>query len=468
VDIEAALLAAIRETPDDDTPRLALGDWLMEQPEAVQQARGELIHLQCRLARLPGYDPERPALEAREKALREEHTEAWLDGLSAFVHPGAWMFERGMLGLSLHGPQVWVSPEDLAWLADWQWVDRIALRDFEDVPEDWLSSPALSGITSLDCSGEAARTVIGVLARGGLRGVRALGVLNCPLTDGEVETLANSPAMSRLRRLSLCGTDVTSSGLASLTRSARAIGLRALEVITWLPFDGEGAVAFASSPHLSELTSLKLASLHDVGSEWIRSLVSHLRHLQKLSLNRCGIGPEAIQALTRSHALSRLTSLELVGEAIGERGARLLASSPSLCRLTELSLIACGINAAGATALAQSSNLQHLRLLSLQCNPLYATGVKALAASPYLQQLQSLNLGRTDCNDAGVVALASSPFLTNLTDLDLSLNDFDRRGAAALASSAFLHRLHKLDRIGTLLPPNEQEALRARFGDALR
>jgi uncharacterized protein (TIGR02996 family) len=73
VDLEAALLDAIRETPEDDTPRLALADWLLEQPEPVAEARGEFIHLQCRLKRLPDYEPEWLELSERAEALLEQH-----------------------------------------------------------------------------------------------------------------------------------------------------------------------------------------------------------------------------------------------------------------------------------------------------------------------------------------------------------------------------------------------------------
>ena len=50
MDIAHALLDAVRDDPDDDLPRLAYADWLMEQPSEAEQGRGEFIQLQCRLA----------------------------------------------------------------------------------------------------------------------------------------------------------------------------------------------------------------------------------------------------------------------------------------------------------------------------------------------------------------------------------------------------------------------------------
>lgn len=50
VALEAAFLAAITETPDDDTPRLVYADWLEEHG---QSDRAEFIRVQCELAKMP-------------------------------------------------------------------------------------------------------------------------------------------------------------------------------------------------------------------------------------------------------------------------------------------------------------------------------------------------------------------------------------------------------------------------------
>src|SRR5436309_8343756 len=65
-----AFLDAIKENPDDDTPRLILADWLMENGDEV---RGEFLQLQCRLAPLAEDDPNRAALVAREVELLQRH-----------------------------------------------------------------------------------------------------------------------------------------------------------------------------------------------------------------------------------------------------------------------------------------------------------------------------------------------------------------------------------------------------------
>ena len=48
----AALLRAVRERPDDDTPRLVLADWVQDR---VGDDFAELIRVQCALARRVGW-----------------------------------------------------------------------------------------------------------------------------------------------------------------------------------------------------------------------------------------------------------------------------------------------------------------------------------------------------------------------------------------------------------------------------
>jgi len=70
-----ALLAAIRQAPDDDAPRLIYADWLDEhgQPE-----RAEFIRVQIELAR-----QESPGLRRREAELLAEHHDLFAGPLTA-------------------------------------------------------------------------------------------------------------------------------------------------------------------------------------------------------------------------------------------------------------------------------------------------------------------------------------------------------------------------------------------------
>jgi uncharacterized protein (TIGR02996 family) len=68
-----ALLAAIRESPDDDAPRLIYADWLEEHGDEKDRAHAELIRAQVEMARLPLDDDRRAELLHREDKLRHRH-----------------------------------------------------------------------------------------------------------------------------------------------------------------------------------------------------------------------------------------------------------------------------------------------------------------------------------------------------------------------------------------------------------
>ena len=71
-----ALLRDIVEHPEDDTPRLVYADWLQDHGD---EARAELIRIQCRRALLPEGNSESARLAKREKALLKEHGSKWCD-----------------------------------------------------------------------------------------------------------------------------------------------------------------------------------------------------------------------------------------------------------------------------------------------------------------------------------------------------------------------------------------------------
>ena len=99
-DRQALLLAAIAN-PAEDTPRLALADWLEEHGDEHERARAELIRLQCELARIvePAPSPPTLQLQARCEDLRNQHLRAWLGPLWDITGSGyrAREFTRGLL-----------------------------------------------------------------------------------------------------------------------------------------------------------------------------------------------------------------------------------------------------------------------------------------------------------------------------------------------------------------------------------
>src|SRR5262249_61133102 len=103
---EDAFILDILEYPDDDTPRLVFADWLDDQG---QGDRGELIRLQCSLARLARDDESAGPLKRRVEELLRARWDEWVRPLARLVgtseswlasgfHPEAlWKFQRGFV-----------------------------------------------------------------------------------------------------------------------------------------------------------------------------------------------------------------------------------------------------------------------------------------------------------------------------------------------------------------------------------
>ncbi len=77
LDQRAQLVAAIRETPEDDAPRLVLADWFEERGDEASTARAEFIRVQIERARLPPDDLQQSALHARELRLLKRYATEW-------------------------------------------------------------------------------------------------------------------------------------------------------------------------------------------------------------------------------------------------------------------------------------------------------------------------------------------------------------------------------------------------------
>jgi uncharacterized protein (TIGR02996 family) len=100
------LLADVAESPNDDGPRLVYADWLQQQPDPVQRARGEYIALACSAQRSS-------ARTARMRALLDEHEHAWLAPLGGRIGEHVWArgfveaCELTMPGSDMLGHPMW-------------------------------------------------------------------------------------------------------------------------------------------------------------------------------------------------------------------------------------------------------------------------------------------------------------------------------------------------------------------------
>src|SRR5262245_24750493 len=91
---DRAFLDAIAADPEDDAPRLVYADWLDDNGQAH---RAELIRLQCRLAKMEAWDPDRLALEQREADLLLVHDDEWRKALPAWTNAHRQHIRRGFV-----------------------------------------------------------------------------------------------------------------------------------------------------------------------------------------------------------------------------------------------------------------------------------------------------------------------------------------------------------------------------------
>jgi uncharacterized protein (TIGR02996 family) len=326
-----ALIEEIKEHPDDNAVRLILCDYLEEQVDPADRARGEFVRLEGRHDPLPEEDDDAEAPERgeREQALLTAHSPAWLGPLYALERAKVWMDEYRDQPLT---------PEDRrAW-----WFQRGLVRLILPL-QTFLSEPiqALAGTETWAW-------------------VEALTVQEP--ASAAVERLAASPLLGSLKHLRVGSHGLRNEGLPA-----------------------DGAHALLSSPYLTRLTSLvlstnSLVSDHRLDEETVTLLAESplLGQLRYLNLGNCGLTSEAVARLAASPRLAQLTALDLDNQAIGDEGVVALARSPYLTRLTWLGLFATGIGDKALQALAKSPYLGNLENLNLARNFIGDRGARAL------------------------------------------------------------------------------------------
>ncbi len=238
-----ALLQASKETPDDDTPRLVLADWLEDHGE---DARGQLIRWQCQAARLEEHSPERWQLQNQADALLRQHRDAWLGPLLR-LGTGA-EFVRGLVRLTCTASALARLPgRGQDWAEAWAWVEEVRLTQVGKTP-NLFALPIMRRITTLD-----------------------LNARNNHIGDAGVEALSRSPHLDGLLSLRLEFNGIGPEGARTL---AGASGLERLQVLDLSGNDigAEGARALASAPFLGQLSSLSL-NFNKIGADGVQALV---------------------------------------------------------------------------------------------------------------------------------------------------------------------------------------------------
>ena len=414
--VEAELLAQVCANPEDDAPRRALAaHW-----RAAGDPRGEFVDVQLRLADLPRWHPDRPALLERQQALLREHGDRWREalprgGVAVRFHRG---FVSGVEGspedlcaalpplvavapvqkveLAVdeeeHGPNAAI-PE-LACLSAWRGIQKLGLSDGVLLPDSLralLGSEALAGVRAIEL-GDAMCEEPSMQALAALPAPAALRVLDLQGHIGGIGhagllTLLAAPWLPQLAELRLYGQELTDDSLLALAGSAlrvRHLGLASVGYADNV-FTAEALRKVCGSPVLQRLESISLVGT-SVG-EALPELFAACRGLRSAWIGRTGLDGDDLRLLVRGVSFDGFDELSLQSNPIGDLGARMLAMCHRLPRV--LVLAGCGIGPAGLRELAAPS-VPSVDALDLRSNPLPPECWQELVAAGRLPKTTAL------------------------------------------------------------------------------
>ncbi|MDY3553582.1 TIGR02996 domain-containing protein [Gemmata sp. JC717] len=493
---QAALLDAIREQPDEDTPRLAYADWLDEHapdgkpsPARGPSARADYIRVQCRLAERPYDDPEYPALLELEEELAR-----WLDAHAADTHPEL--------------------PADLEWGRSFSYggdgayrrgfPDAVEYTDYDEEPEENIDrittalgqafrSATISTLRLEDAYGEEVAGVVSGPLAARLRGLSldyfadedeaaaVRGIVGSPhltnlrrldlefdLTPDELRALAKAPNLGALEALLLGETTyagLKALGTAGWFRNLRSLCLwmnsrdtfRALGELPPMPNlvhlalvgDVEPTAAasrrFVASDSFPRLARLELNQLR-LPLDALARAPWPLRHL---ALEGVEVRKDGVAALVKAGFAGSLRVLELSGCRVTVGSVQALAAAPGLAGLKHLNLSGNPVGPGGLTALARGPHLRGLRLLNLnRCtppkSPLNASTVQTFLAALDMPELRHLMLDELPVGVPGARTLAAGGF-SRVTKLDLNGCGLREAGTRVLCESEGLPDVTLLD-----------------------
>jgi uncharacterized protein (TIGR02996 family) len=446
-----SLLQAVLDRPDDDLPRQILGDYLLDQPDAGDHARGEFLHVQCRLAHLGDDDPERPDLERRQAQLLPTSPQRWARPFRR-RDIKAWTFERGLVdGLTLR-------PADFDRVADLivreQPVRRLRLLGGGWVKRlrDWPGLDRIRGLTfEVLSAGEAPQ----ILRSPRLAGLRELTI---PSWSSAVDVLQNAACLGSIETLDV--NQLRTSANLGVPRSVRLPRLRSLRIRS---LEGVGEVL----PQLRELGLVRV----NLASFNVLARASNLAPfaLESLTLDGCFNSSQMPHPddLLRLPALASLRRFELRDAPLSDVTA--LAGLLKRSRISRLVLHNAVVTQVRPLALSKGlANLRELAVTRTRSTPISLPGgqIEALAAAD-LRSLTSLSLCGYDLTLNDVLDLLSAPWLDQLHTLCLRECDLNPHAVSVILGRAW-PRLARLDLRGNRLGSENETLLRERFGIQVR
>ncbi len=424
---QQALVAAINEQPDDDTPRLIYADWLEESGDLN---RAEFIRVQIAIAKLEHWDSEFLPLYVREKTLTKKCGKQWRSELP--IIPGVeWgSFRRGMMATATI-----IESATLSTKADQArehaplealtigWPD--SRRSFDD--------PApIPGIRELhiheapylgpeDISMLAWSPILG--------GIETLAIGDSNLGSDGVRRLLEGTGLAFLKRLRLFNNAIGNEGLDAILGAFA--GLEELDLSEPDSYgryeedpaiNADGMRALADWPQMKSLRRLAISG-NAIGSEGLYALVQseHLGNLKELVARNTDLSGSSMEAFTRANRDIKFEFIDVGENYITDVGAQFISLGESLDQLKGLRVDRCEIDRIGGLALADSAMVHSLTKLDCNDNLLGDEPVVALIERDPAQ-LSTLQLANNGLGRAAVEAIVKSDCGARLQALDLRGN----------------------------------------------
>jgi uncharacterized protein (TIGR02996 family) len=383
------LIAAIRDNPDDDTPRLVCADWFEEQGGESNIARAEFIRTQVERARLELDDPRQSELESRELRILKQHAAGWCRSHFLFKKV---RFRRGFI----------------------EYV-HLHLQHFLHHRRQILSLEPIRDVSLTGWMRANDDLVRRVAACEELRHIETIRIHNQgphKWPRSNVVTLIESPHLSRLKSLRLPS----------------------------LNLDAEARQRFERASVLSKIEELSLPSLdtypNNPGpwfSEGARGLA--WKNLRSLRINDSSVRPEIIARLSEMPFWNQLRSLSLNLPYHQSNEVLLTLRDRLPPSLEELRIVASHspVQVPDAHSFFERLAGVPLRVLKLQWIPLSSAALGRMFADDSRCELESLTLSGCRLTEQHADVLVRSNRAEQLKSINL--NDYPTVPAVAAIQS---------------------------------
>ncbi|WP_439621579.1 TIGR02996 domain-containing protein [Gemmata sp.] len=307
----AALLRAICDAPEEDTPRLAYADWLDEQGGESNVARAEFIRTQIAEEAKGVEHLNRRPLTPREIALYRTHYLDWKAELPEYP------------GLSLSGESPYGFGYDRGFV--YQLYAKSVRSYLKAAPDLFARVP----VTEVRFQTITPQTGAELAKSPALARVRTLDQL-VGLPDEALREIGGSPHLRNLNRLIVSGREITMAGVGPLLANPAVTRLKEFRSSDCRTVGPGVAAALLASASAAVLEVLGLDNNRVTAAPGPRlAELLRLPKLRRLYLGSNGLGDEGVAWLA-GVAPANALSMNLGFNGVTDRGGAALLAGPLL------------------------------------------------------------------------------------------------------------------------------------------